>query len=199
MTVTSHERGSHVGEMRWIPGGEFLMGSEDFYPEERPVRVVSVDGFWIDEHPVTRIEFRRFVRATGYVTAAERTPPAEPLPGRRCRTARSRLACLPKDRQPVPLTTSAPGGSTFPGAYWKRPGGAGHNVNGRDRHPVVHVAYEDAEAYAAWAGKRFRPRPSGSAPRAAASRGQAFAWGDEHFPDGKRRRTHGRGSSRGRT
>src|SRR5438094_8874636 len=67
--------------MRWIPPGEFRMGSEDFYPEEGPVRTVAVDGFWIDEHPVTVAEFRRFVRATGYVTVAERPPDASQYPG----------------------------------------------------------------------------------------------------------------------
>ena len=80
--------------MVWVPGGEFLMGSEDFYPEERPVHTVEVDGFWMDEHPVTVAEFRRFVKATGHVTVAEIAPDAAGLPGRRSRPAGARLTGL---------------------------------------------------------------------------------------------------------
>ena len=115
------------------------MGSDDFYPEERPVRAVTVGGFWMDEAPVTAGEFRRFVRETGYTTVAERPldpvayPDADPdllVPG---------SLVFRKTTGPVPLDDVRQWWEYVPGAYWKRPGGAGTSINGRDRHPVVHV------------------------------------------------------------
>jgi formylglycine-generating enzyme len=171
--------------MTWIPGGEFLMGSEEFYPEERPVRRVAVDGFWLDEHPVTAAEFRRFVREAGYVTLAERPldpgdyPEAEPellVPG---------SLVFRRTTGPVPLDDFRNWWEYVPGAYWKRPDGAGTTINGRDRHPVVHVAFEDAEAYAAWAGKELPTEAEWEYAARGGLEGAAFAWGDEQFPDGK--------------
>ena len=139
--------------MRWIPGGSFAMGSEDFYPEERPVRTVAVGALWMDEHPVTNLEFGRFVKATGYVTVAERPPdpaafpdadPDELVPGS--------LVFQPS-AGPVDLRDFRNWWAYVPGAYWRRPEGPGSNLGGRERHPVVHVAHADAEAYAAWARK----------------------------------------------
>ena len=89
---------SPARDMAWIPGGTFLMGSDDFYPEEAPVHEVTVDGFWMDDHPVTVAEFRRFVKATGHVTLAEQPPDPADYPGRRPGAARPRLARLPPDR-----------------------------------------------------------------------------------------------------
>ena len=141
--------------MRWIPGGTFAMGSEDFYPEERPVHHVSVDGFWMDETPVTAAQFRRFVRETKYVTLAERPldaalyPDADPellVPG---------SLVFRRSSGPVDLNDHRNWWEYVPGAHWKRPGGKGTTINGRDTHPVVHIAYEDAEAYASWAGKEL--------------------------------------------
>jgi sulfatase modifying factor 1 len=171
--------------MRWIPSGTFTMGSEDFYPEERPVRRVAVDGFWMDVHPVTATEFRRFVRDTGYTTVAERPldptdyPEADPEllgPGS--------LVFRPT-RGPVNLDDHRNWWEYVPGAYWKRPGGRGTTINGRDHHPVVHLAYEDAEAYASWAGKELPTESEWEYAARGALEGAAFAWGDEHFPDGK--------------
>ena len=112
--------------MAWVPRATFRMGSSDFYPEERPVHRVTVDGFWMDEHPVTAAEFRRFVRATGYVTLAERPLDPDALSRRRPRAARARLAGLPQ-RRPArsTSTTTATGGRTCPGAYWRHPEGPG--------------------------------------------------------------------------
>ena len=144
----------HPG-MVWIPGGTFRMGSENFYPEEQPVHRVSLDGFWMDEHAVTNAEFRRFVKATSYVTLAERPldlsqyPDADPellVPG---------ALVFRKTRGPVDLSDYHNWWEYVPGASWTRPEGPGSNLNGRDRHPVVQVAYEDAEAYARWAGKEL--------------------------------------------
>jgi formylglycine-generating enzyme required for sulfatase activity len=171
--------------MRWIPDGTFQMGSEDFYPEEGPVQQVSVDGFWIDETPVTAADFRRFVRDTGYVTVAERPldpddyPDVEPdllVPG---------SLVFHKTDGPVRLDDFRSWWRYVPGAYWKRPGGPGTSVNGRDRHPVVHVAHEDAEAYAAWAGKELPSEAEWEYAARGGLDGAPFAWGDEQFPGGK--------------
>ena len=171
--------------MRWIPAGTFSMGSADFYPEERPVHRVSVDGFWMDETPVTAAQFRRFVRETKYVTLAERPldaalyPDADPellVPG---------SLVFRTSTGPVDLNDHRNWWEYVPGAYWKRPGGNGTSVNGRDRHPVVHVAYEDAEAYAAWAGKELPSEAEWEYAARGGLEGAVFAWGDEHFPEGR--------------
>ena len=155
--------------MTWIPGGTFRMGSADFYPEERPVHRVTVDGFWMDRHPVTVKEFERFVTATGYVTVAERPlvradyPDADPdllVPGS--------LVFQPT-QGPVDLSDYRNWWAYVPGACWGRPQGPGTGGRARGSHPVTHVAYEDAEAYAAWRAGTCPPRPSGSSPPAAAS------------------------------
>jgi formylglycine-generating enzyme required for sulfatase activity len=171
--------------MRWISGGIFKMGSAAFYPEERPVHHVSVDGFWIDETPVTAAQFRRFVRETKYVTLAERPldaplyPDADPellVPG---------SLVFRKTAGPVDLGDHRNWWEYVPGAYWKRPGGKSTSINGRDTHPVVHIAYEDAEAYAGWAGKELPSEAEWEFAARGGLEGATFAWGDEHFPDGK--------------
>jgi formylglycine-generating enzyme required for sulfatase activity len=171
--------------MRWIRGGTFLMGSEDFYPEERPVHRVAVDGFWIDEHPVTAADYRRFVRETGYVTVAERPLDAADYPDALPELLVPGSLVFRGTSTPVPLDDVRSWWEYVPGAYWKRPGGAGTTINGRDRHPVVHVAYEDAEAYAAWAGKELPTEAEWEYAARGGLEGAAFAWGDEHFPDGR--------------
>ena len=171
--------------MRWIPGGTFAMGSEDFYPEERPVHRVSVDGFWMDEHPVTAAEFRRFVRETEYVTVAERPLDPEQYPDADPDLLVPGSLVFHGTAGPVDLDDYRNWWEYVPGAYWKRPGGKGTTINGRDRHPVVHVAYEDAEAYAAWAGKELPTEAEWEFAARGGLEGAVFAWGDEHFPDGK--------------
>ena len=144
---------SSARDMAWIAGGVFRMGSDRHYPEERPVHEVAVDGFWMDEHQVTVAEFRRFVKATGHVTVAERTldpvdyPDADPellVPG---------SLVFRATRGPVDLDDYRNWWHWVPGAQWRHPEGPGSDLAGRDRHPVTHVAYEDASAFAAWAGK----------------------------------------------
>src|SRR4051794_37927892 len=140
-------------DMVWIPGGTFLMGSNSFYPEERPVHHVTVDGFWMDAHSVTNAAFRRFVKATGYVTLAERPPDPASYPDVDPRLLVPGSLVFRKPRQRVSLHDFRAWWAYVPGACWQHPEGPGSTLNGRDRHPVVQVAYEDAAAYAAWAGK----------------------------------------------
>ena len=134
--------------MVWIPGGSFLMGSADFYPEERPVRRVEVDGFWMDDHPVTVAEFRRFVTATGYVTVAERSLDAAQYPGADPALLRPGSLVFHPTSGPVDLRDVSQWWSYVPGTQWRRPQGPRTSAKGLGNHPVTHVAAEDAEAYA---------------------------------------------------
>jgi formylglycine-generating enzyme len=170
--------------MRWVPGGTFAMGSDDFYPEERPVHPVNVDGFWIDERPVSVRDFRRFVTATGYTTLAERPldrdnyPDADPallVPGS--------LVFRPT-RGPVDLRDYRNWWSYVPGACWARPEGPGTDTYTRGQHPVTQIAFEDAEAYATWAGKMLPTEAEWERAARGGLEGAAFAWGDEHAPGG---------------
>jgi formylglycine-generating enzyme len=171
--------------MRWIPGGTFAMGSEDFYPEERPVRSVAVDGVWTDEHPVTNLEFGRFVKATGYVTVAERAPDPADFPGADPDLLVPGSLVFQPSAGPVDLGDFRNWWAYVPGAYWRRPEGPGSNLGGRERHPAVHVAYEDAEAYAAWAGKALPTESEWEHAARGGLDGAVYAWGDELAPDGR--------------
>jgi len=171
--------------MSWVPGGTFLMGSNDFYPEERPVRRVAVDGFWMDEHPVTNAEFRRFVKATGYTTVAERPlDPAEYPDADRSLLVPGSLV-FRKSRGPVDLHDVGNWWAYVPGAKWRRPEGPGSNLGGRERHPVVHVSHEDAEAYARWAGKELPTEAEWEFAARGGLDSATYAWGDEFAPRGK--------------
>jgi formylglycine-generating enzyme len=171
--------------MTWVPGATFAVGSEDFYPEERPVRDVEVEGFWIDRHPVTVSQFGRFVAETGYVTVAERPldpadfPDADPgalVPG---------SLVFHKTSGPVDLRDVRAWWRYVPDACWRRPEGAGSTAAGRHRHPVTHVAYEDAAAYAEWAGKELPTEAEWERAARGGIDGAIFAWGNELAPHGR--------------
>jgi len=172
-------------EMRWVPGGTFRMGSEDFYPEERPVHQVAVDGFWIDRHPVTVGQFRQFVRQTGYRTVAERPLAPEEYPAADPKLLIPGSLVFRKTSGPVDLRDYRNWWEYVPGACWKRPGGPGTSIRGREHHPVVQVACEDAEAYARWAGKQLPTEAEWEYAARGGLDGAVFAWGDEHVPGGK--------------
>ena len=161
------------------------MGSEDFYPEEAPVRRVEVEGFWIDERPVTVGQFRRFVKPTGHVTVAERPPdPADYPDADPARLVPGSLVFRPS-RGPVDLRDLRNWWSYVPGATGARPEGPGSDIYTRGRHPVTQVAYEDAEAYAAWAGKALPTEAEWEYAARGGLDGATFAWGDEFAPDGR--------------
>jgi formylglycine-generating enzyme len=181
MTISS----TLTDNMVWLEGGDFLMGSNDFYEEERPVRQVSVDEFWIDRHPVTVAQFRRFVKATGHVTVAERAPDPDEYPDAAPDLLVPGSLVFQPSTGPVDLSDFHNWWAYVPGANWRHPGGPDSMLYGMEHHPVTHVAYEDAVAYASWAGKVL---PSEAEWEFAARGGlerAVFAWGDEFAPEGR--------------
>ena len=139
--------------MAWVPGGEFRMGSDRFYPEEGPVRPVAVDGLWVDEAPVTVAEFARFAEATGHLTEAEIAPDPADYPGADPDLLVPGSLVFRPSQGPVDLRDARNWWKWVPGATWRSPEGPGSSVEDRQDHPVTQVAYRDAAAYAAWAGK----------------------------------------------
>lgn len=171
--------------MAWIPGGTFWMGSDEFYPEERPAHQVSVDGFFMDEHHVTVAEFRRFVKDTGYVTTAELQPRAEDYPDADPALLVPGSLVFVSPPGPVPLDDFRRWWSWMPGANWRMPEGPGSSIAGRERHPVVHVSYFDALSFAEWAGKELPTEAEWEfAARGGLDRAR-FVWGDEFAPRGR--------------
>jgi formylglycine-generating enzyme required for sulfatase activity len=170
--------------MQRLPKRRFAMGSDRFYPEEAPVRAVEVDAFWIDEVPVTNAAFARFVDATGYVTAAEVPPDVTGFPG--LDDGSLDAGSLVFERTAVPVATDDPAlwWHYVSGADWRHPFGPQSDIEGMDDHPVVHVAFADALAYATWAGKALPTEAEWEYAARGGLDGVEFAWGDELAPGG---------------
>ncbi len=168
-----------------VEGGVFTMGSERFYPEERPLRRVKVDSFWLDAAPVTNRQFAAFVEATGHMTVAEIPPDPKDYPGMDPALAQPGSLVFRKTPGPVPLNNWSQWWEFRLGADWRHPTGPDSSLDGLDDHPVVHVTHADAAAYAKWAGKDL---PSEAEWEYAARGGMddhhEYAWGDELAPGG---------------
>ena len=178
--------------MVWIPGGEFSMGcsdprtipygGRDPMPDARPIHRVKVDGFWMDATEVTNARFAEFVAATGYVTVAERVPRAEDFPGAPPENLVAGSIVFTPPDGPVPLDTHYRWWQYVAAADWRHPLGPESSIDGHEQDPVVHIAYEDAVAYAAWAGKRLPTEAEWECAARGGRAGEPYPWGDEFRP-----------------
>ncbi|MEQ1829919.1 MAG: formylglycine-generating enzyme family protein [Pirellula sp.] len=181
--------------MVWIPGGEFSMGCEDpttmphggndLMLDTRPIHRVYVDGYWMDKTEVTNAQFAQFVKATNYITVAERTPKAEDFPGAPVENLVAGSTVFSPPEGPVPLDSHYRWWTYVKGANWRHPLGPESTVAGMDDYPVSQIAYEDAEAYAKWAGKQLPTEAEWEFAARGGETGQFYSWGNEFRPKGK--------------
>lgn len=182
-------------DMKWVPGGTFTMGATDDEgrPDEYPAHKVHVSGFWIDEHEVTNKQFAAFVKATGYVTTAEKAPkwedlkkqlpPGTPKPPDSLLVAASLVFAPPGHA--VPLNDASQWWRWVKGADWRHPEGPGSSIEGKDNYPVVQVSYDDAAAYARWAGKRLPTEAEWEYAARGGLKDDPYPWGTEDIEKGK--------------
>ena len=181
--------------MVWIPGGEFSMGAgdprglehggHDSMADARPIHRVAVDGFWMDATEVTNEQFARFVKATGYVTVAETKPTREEFPEAPEENLVAGSVVFNPTPRPVALDSHYQWWTYIPGANWRHPTGPGSDIKGREKYPVVHVAYEDAVAYATWTKGRLPTEAEWEFAARGGLAGKLYPWGDELRPGGK--------------
>jgi formylglycine-generating enzyme len=180
MTATSDAPGRPpFPGMVWIPGGTFEMGSEKHYPEERPVHRVTVDGFWMDQYPVTNARFARFTESTGFTTFAEKTPDAADYPGALPEMLYAGSLVFVQPPGPVDRSDIRNWWHYIRGASWRHPYGPDSTLDALGDHPVVHVAFADAEAFAAWEGKQLPTEAEWEFAARGGLEGAAYAWGEE--------------------
>ncbi|GAB3931682.1 formylglycine-generating enzyme family protein [Larkinella terrae] len=182
LVTASGETGTE--DMVLIPGGTFQMGSDEF-PDSRPLHTVKVDGFWMDKHEVTNAEFARFVEATKYVTVAERPLNPKDYPGVPADKLVPGSAVFTPPNQQISLENPLAWWQYVAGASWKHPAGPQSTIQGHENEPVVHVSYEDAAAYAKWAGKRLPTEAEWEFAAQGGKGNRKYYWGEELKPGGK--------------
>lgn len=177
--------GSPFPDMVWVSDGSFMMGSNTHYPEEAPTHMVSVTGFWIDKYPVTNAQFRSFVAATGYVTLAERPPDPAMYPGAQPEMLVPGSVVFQAPMRPVDMRNHYNWWNWITGANWRHPEGPESSLVGRADHPVVHVAWEDVEAYARWADKELPTEAEWEFAARGGLKAAVYCWGNEFAPEGR--------------